>query len=55
MFDFRYNNMQNPSDVKGFTGDWDYFSRKFYPQNSMRTTILEWIIKWFLFGWLWMR
>jgi len=47
------NNMKNKSAVKGFIDEWDNTFFKFDPQNKL--TIWQWILRYLLFGWLWMR
>jgi len=65
--DCRFNNMTDRSDVKGFTGEWsDDWPIKYYqfsPQNSTAEpawweslpSILQWILRIFFFGWIWME
>ena len=66
LFDCRYNDMTSASDVIGFIGIWNSEDYHFYPQNSTTTPIptyfwsdwsptMQFILKYILFGWLWMR
>ena len=57
------NNMASTADVVGFTGVWDGFNFRFDPQNSpaepeppsFLSAIMQFILKYLLFGWLWMN